>query len=194
MRWFICFVVLCIPLFGSAQDSSVELLGVTVSRGMTKSYLSSVLPGMSCSDLSAQYHGSFAESCSVSDGIPPVADGDIKFEKGVVVNASKYWFFPEDAKPFEVFVMLNQIITRIAGENRAVCAKIEANPEKKEGTMHTPGATQFVFPEKVLTIYLHRIKGEHVYIREGLRVNPVPDTYEVYGRQNQGMEWCGFVN
>lgn len=72
MRWFICFIVLCIPLFGSAQDSSVEILGVTVSRGMTKSYLSSVLPGMSCSDLSA-HHGPFAESCSISDGIPPQA-------------------------------------------------------------------------------------------------------------------------
>ena len=193
MRWFICFVVLCIPLFGSAQDSSVEILGVTVSRGMTKSYLSSVLPGMSCSDLSA-HHGPFAESCSVSDGIPPGADGEIKFEKGVVVRASKNWFFPVDAKPFEVAVMLNQIITRLAGENRAVCAKIEANPEKKEGTMHTPGATQFVFPEKVLTIYLHSIRDEHVYISESLRVNPVPETYEVYGRQNRGTEWCGYVN
>lgn len=193
MRWHTILITLCLPLTSSAQDPSVEILGVPVSKGMTKAYLSSVLPEMYCTDVS-EHHGPGVESCSVSDGTPPGSDGSIQFKEGVVTRASTNWFFPEDATSFEVALMFNEIMVRLVGENRAVCAKIEANPESFEGSMHTPGATVFAFPNKYLAIYLHSIRGESAHIREGLRVNPVPQEYEVYGAPLQGTEWCGYVN
>lgn len=74
------------------------------------------------------------------------ADGEFLFENGVVIQATRNWFFPEDAKPFDVAVMLNQIITRLTGEDRAVCAKIEASPELRTDSMINPAITTFVFP------------------------------------------------
>lgn len=193
MRWHTILIALCLPLTCFAQDPSVEILGVPVSKGMNKAYLSSVFPDLHCTDVS-EHLGPGVESCVVSDGTPPGSDGNIQFKEGVVTRAYTNWFFPEGATPFEVALMLNEIMVRLVGENRAVCAKIEANPESFEGSMHTRGATVFLFPNKYLAIYLHSIKGESAHITEGLRGNPVPQEYEVYGSPHQGTEWCGYVN
>lgn len=190
MRWTTCLICLALPLTCPAQDPSVEILGVAVSKGMTKTYLSTVLPNIYCTDESEQL-GPGSEYCSVSDGKLPGVDGEIQFTDGVVTRASTNWFFPEDATPFEVALMLNEVMIRLAGEGRAVCAKIEANAESWVDSLHTPGATLFVFPQKVLAIYLNR---KSAFMREYLRVNPVPEEYEVFGAPHQGTEWCGYLN
>ena len=192
MRKFLVLILLCVPLLSFAEEPSVEILGVTVSKGMTESDIRSLLPMLSCSEPFAWNPNRV--SCSVSDGISPGSDGGVLFDNGVVIQATRNWFFPEDAKPFDVAIMLNQIITRLTGEDRAVCAKIEANPELRSGSMINPGRTAFIFPEKVLTIYTQTIHGESALIKESLRLNPVPKDYKVHGDKHQGKEWCGYVN
>lgn len=189
MRWKTLLFCLSLPLACFAQEPSVEILGVAVSKGMTKEHLSKVLPDIDCQDESEAF-GPGNEYCSVSDGKPPGADGEILFTKGVVSRALTNWFFPEGATPYEVALMFNEVMTRLVGEGRAVCGKIEAWPESFTSSMHTPGATRFVFPQKVLTITLNR---KRAFMREYLRVNPVPEEYEVYGAPHQGKEWCGYV-
>ena len=84
--------------------------------------------------------------------------------------------------------MLNDILTRLTGEELAACAKIETHRYTE------PVTTSFVLPEKVLSVQIHTMRGGGVFFRESLRVNPVPGSYKVRGKKIQGDEWCAYVN
>ena len=205
MRQFLLFTLLYLPLLSYAEEPSVDILGIAVSKGMTESHLRSVLPISECMKFQSK-PGQDTFSCSVSDDKKTGADGNILFEKGIVIQASRFWFLPENATPFEVAIMFNKTITRLIGDDRAVCTKIESSPgviytpegipstEVRSGSTINPARTSIVFPEKVLTIRMHTFRGEVAVIVESLRQNPVPKHFKVKGDKLRGNEWCGYVN
>lgn len=169
------------------QERSVEILGVKIMRGMSESEVRALLPYIRCS-VEASAEPSF-DYCSVSDGVPPGADGEVVFKDGFVYSATRNWFIPEGAEPLEVLMMLNDILTRLTGEADAACAKIETHTDQE------PTYTIFALPKKVLTVQMHTLPGRSgAHFRESLRVNPVPDSYRTRGKKMQGNEWCGYVN
>ena len=127
--------------------------------------------------------------CSVGDGVPPGADGDVTFKDGIVYKASRNWFIPEGAEPIEVLMMLNDILTRLTGEEDAACAKIETHNDEYSTV------TIFALPEKVLTVRMHTLPGRAgALFKESLRVNLVPDSFKTSGKKMQGKEWCAYAN
>jgi len=173
---------------GSHQQPSVEILGVKIVRGMPESEVRAFLPNVYCAEKAPGVAPGF-DYCSVSDGVPPGADGDVTFKDGFVLSASRNWFIPEGAEPLEVLMMLNDILTRLTGEGHATCAKIETHSDQYRSV------TIFALPEKVLTVQMHLMKGRSgAHFRESLRVNPVPDSYRTRGKKMQGTEWCALVN
>lgn len=211
MRQLLLLVLLATPLLNYAEEPSVDILGVAIKKGMTESHLRSVLPFSDCVKyLPAADQETFA--CPVGDDTQSGAGGNVLFEKGVVIQASRTWLLPEDTTPFDLAIMLNKTITRLIGDERAVCTKMESSPgvtyspegiilpegtpstEIRSGSTINPASTSFVFPEKVLTITMHTFRGERVVMTESLRQNPVPKHYKVEGDKYRGSEWCGYVN
>ncbi len=170
------------------QEPSVEILGVKIVRGMPESEVRASLPNIHCAEKAAGVNPGI-DHCGVSDGVPPGADGEVTFKDGLVYSATRNWFIPEGAEPLEVLMMLNDILTRLTGEEDAACAKIETHSDQE------PTYTIFALPEKVLTVQTHIMSGRSgVYFKESLRVNPVPDSNRTRGKKMQGTEWCAYVN
>jgi hypothetical protein len=191
--------VLCIFLLASlramsqeasdnSQEPSVEILGVSIVRGLPEAEVRAAFPSVNCAEKAPGVAPGF-DYCSVSDGVPPGADGEITFKDGFVHSATRNWFIAEGAEPLEVLMMLNDILTRLTGEANAACAKIATHSDQE------PTYTIFALPEKVLTVQMHTMTGRSgVFFKESLRVNPVPDSYKTRGEKMQGTEWCGYVN
>jgi len=191
--------ILCISLLASlpaasqeatdnSQEPSVEILGVRIVRGMPEAEVRAAFPSVYCMEKAPGVAPGF-DYCAVSDGVPPDADGEVTFKDGLVHSATRNWFIPEGAEPFAVLMMLNDILTRLTGEEHAVCTKIETQSGQE------PTYTIFTLPEKTLTVQMHTLQGRRgVYFKERLRVNPVPDSYRTHGEKMQGTEWCGYVN
>ena len=170
------------------QEPSVEILGVKIVRGMPESEVRASLPNIYCAEKAPGIAPGF-DYCSVSDAVRPGADGDVTFKDGFVYSATRNWFIPEGAAPLEVLMMLNDILTRLTGEEHAACAKIETHSDQE------PTYTIFALPEKVLTVQMHTMTGRSgAHFRESLRVNPVPDSYGTRGKKERGTEWCAYVN
>jgi len=170
------------------QEPSVEILGVKIERGMPESVVRASLPNVHCAEKAPGIAPGF-DYCSVSDGVPPGADGEVTFKDGFVYSATRNWFIPEGAEPLEVLMMLNDILTRLTGEEHAACAKIETHSDQE------PTYTIFALPEKVLTVQMHIMTGRTgALFKESLRVNPVPDSYKTSGKKMQGTEWCAYIN
>jgi hypothetical protein len=170
------------------QKPSVEILGVKIERGMSESQVRASLPNIHCTEKAPDVAPGF-DHCSVSDDVPPGEDGTVKFKDGIVYSASRNWFIPEGAEPIEVLMMLNDILTRLTGEEEAACAKIETHIDQYSTV------TMFALPEKVLTVWMHTMQGrETALFTESLRVNPVPDSYKTSGKKMQGTEWCAYTD
>lgn len=211
MLRFLLFTTLGISSLCLAKEPSVEILGVAVSKGMTETYLRSVLPIVGCIDFPSEDKYKKIK-CSVENADQSESEGTILFQNGEVFSASRYFLFPENATPFEVTVILNKTIARLMGDDRAVCTKIQSSPGAiyspegkpmpvgtpatiiRSGSTINPATTSFVFPEKVLTITMHTFRGQSVVMTESLRQNPVPKSYKVRGDKLRGDEWCGYVN
>ena len=170
------------------QEPSVEILGVKIVRGMPESEVRASLPNVHCAKKAAGVNPGI-DHCGVSDGVPPGADGEVTFKDRLVYSATRNWFIPEGAEPLEVLMMLNDILTRLTGEEDAACAKIATHNDQE------PTYTVFALPEKVLVVQMHIMAGRSVaFFKESLRVNPVPDSYRTRGKKMQGTEWCAYVN
>lgn len=169
-------------------EPAVEILGVKIERGMPESMVRAFLPNVHCAEKAPAVDPGF-DYCSVSDSVPPGADGEVTFKDGFVHSATRNWFIPEDAEPLEVLMMLNDILTRLTGEESATCAKIETHIDQE------PMYTIFALPKKVLTVQMHAMRGRSgAHFRESLRVNPVPDIYKTRSRRMQGTQWCSYAN
>jgi hypothetical protein len=178
---------LCAPFSTNAGEPSVEILGVKIVRGMSEADVRAAFPSVYCAEKGPAVDASL-DFCSVGDGVPPGADGEVTFKNGRVLRASRNWFIPEGGDPYGTLLMLNDILTRLTGEETSACTKIETHSDQE------PKTTMFVLPEKVLTVQIHTMRGGSVFFRESLRVNPVPASYKVRGQKMQGTEWCAYAN
>ena len=173
---------------GSSPPPSVEILGVEIVRGMPEAEVRTAFPNIRCQGPAPGEAGSVSY-CSVSDGVPPGADGEVTFKDGLVQNATRNWFIPEGADPFAVMMMLNDLLTRLTGKAHAACAKVETHSGKE------PTYTIFALPDKALIVQIHTLPGRKgALFKESLRFNPVPDSYKTHGRKMKGNEWCAYVN
>ena len=191
--------ILCISLLASlpaasqeamdsSQEPSVEILGVRIVRGMPEAEVRAAFPSVYCMEKAPGVAPGF-DYCAVGDGVPPGADGEVTFKDGLVHSATRNWFIPEGAEPFAVLMMLNNILTRLTGEEEAACAKIETHNDQYSTV------TSFALPEKVLTVRMHTLPGRAgALFKESLRVNPVPNSYKTSGKKMQGTEWCAYAN
>ena len=172
----------------SSQEPSVEILGVSIVRGMPEAEVKAAFPSVHCAE-KALGVAPGVDYCSVSDSVPPGEDGSVTFKDGYVHSASRNWFIPEGAEPLEVLMMLNDILTRFTGEEQAACAKIETHIDQYSTV------TIFALPEKVLIVRMNTLPGRAgALFKENLRVNPVPDSYKTSGKKMQGTEWCAYMN
>ena len=186
MRLIVAIAAFCALISASAEEPSIEVLGVNIVRGMSEADVRAAFPSVSCASKETGVNSSHL--CSIDDGEPPGADGDVTFKDGRVLRASRNWFLPDDSSPYDALNMLNEILTRLAGEETGACVKIETYSDQYSKT------TIFAFPEKTLTIRMHTLRGKSVFYREGLRINPVPKSYKVRGDKMQGDEWCAYIN
>lgn len=169
------------------HEPSVEILGVEIVRGMPESDVRAAFPNIYCAEENPE--NPIFDYCAISDDVPPGSDGEVIFKKGYVHSATRNWFIPDAADPLQVLMMLNEILTRLVGENDAACAKIETYAGQE------PAYTIFALPRKTLTVQMHTMHGRTgAYFKESLRVNPVPDTYKTSGKKMQGTEWCVYAD
>jgi len=155
---------------------------------MPEAEVRAAFPSIYCAEKAPDVAPGF-NYCSASDGVPPGEDGSVTFKEGIVYNASRNWFIPEGAETIEVLMMLNDILTRLTGEEEAACVKIETRIDQYSTV------TIFALPEKVLIVRMHTLPGRAgALFKESLRVNPVPDSYKTSGKKMQGTEWCAYVN
>lgn len=187
MRLIIAIAAYFALLSASAEQPSVEVLGVKLVRGMTEADVRAAFPNVTCAEKAPGIDPGF-DYCSISDGVPPGTDGAVTFKDGRVIRASRNWFLPDDSSPYDALNLLHKILERMAGEQTGTCAKIETYSGRD------PETTTFALPEKVLSIQMHTRLGENVFFRESLRSNPVPKSYKVRGKKMQGNKWCGYVN
>ncbi|MEM7358966.1 MAG: hypothetical protein AAF431_07710 [Pseudomonadota bacterium] len=179
------FLLLATPAI--AEPPTIDLFGVSLKRGMPESEVREAFPNLNCYD-NCDGVVSDVTICGISDGVPPGSDGEVTFKDGKLYQASKNWFLEENSTPYDALLMQNQLLTRLAGEGNAVCAKVETySSQFNESTV-------YVFPQKVLSVQMHSRRGKHAHFRESLRVNPVPEGYRVRGKKMRGTEWCGYVN
>ena len=187
MRLILAIASFCILISASAEEPSVEVLGVTLFRGMSEADVRAVFPNVNCASKGPAADPSI-DLCSISDGVPPGVDGEVTFKEGRLLRASRNWFLPDDSSPYDALQMQNEILTRLAGEETGACAKIETYSSRYSKT------AIFAFPEKVLSVQMHTLRGNSVFFRESLRINPVPKSYKVRGNKMQGDEWCAYIN
>jgi len=213
MRQFLALILLYLPIMCFAEEPSVDILGVKIKKGMTESYLKSVLPitDAGCIEFKS-IDGERNFACPVSHDTSPGTAGSVLFKNGIVIQASRDWIFPKDATPFEVASMLNKTITRLSASDGAVCTKIESSSgeaytpegelipevmfsnEIRSGSTLNPAKTTIVFPEKILSISINKFRGEVVVMTESLRQNPVPKHFRIKGKKLNGDKRCGYVN
>lgn len=188
MNKIICvFLSLCIAAPSLAEAAFVEILGVKVTRGMPESEVRAAFPQINCHENCEGYESDLT-ICHIDDGEPPWVDGEVMFKDGLLYRASQNWVLAPDSTPYDALFMQNQLLTRLAGESNAVCAKVETY------SGHYNETTYFIFPKKILAVRMHSLREKNVMFTESLRVNPVPEQYKVRGKKMQGTEWCGYVN
>ena len=114
-------------VFWRRREPSVEILGVKIVRGMPEADIRAAFPSVYFAEKGPTVDPGL-EFCSVGDGVPPGADGEVTFKKNCrVLRASRNWFIPEDSNPYETLLMINEILARLSGEN-STCGKIETGP------------------------------------------------------------------
>ncbi|NNC99518.1 MAG: hypothetical protein HKN85_05005 [Gammaproteobacteria bacterium] len=187
MRLILTIAAFCAVVPAQAQEPFVTVLGVKLVRGMAEADVRAAFPNIRCSGQEAGFDPGYY-SCSLDGGQLPGVDGGVTFKDGHVLRASRNWFPEDDASPYEVLNLQNQILTRLAGEDTAACTKVETHAEQYSTS------TMFAFPDKVLTVRMHSRVGNSVFFTESLRVNPVPDSQKVRGDKMQGDEWCAYIN
>ena len=104
MRVIAVLVGVLVAMCAAAEETSdnfdgpsVEILGVKIVRGMPVSQVRAAFPGLHCAE--EEPLDPIFDHCSVSDGVPPGADGAVTFKEGRVYSASRNWFIPESAEP-----------------------------------------------------------------------------------------------
>lgn len=163
-----------------AQQPSVELSGVAISRGMPVDEVRAVMPSESILD-----------RFDTGDGrevwliFPPESwedGGSITFRNGQVIQA-KGWVKDSDAlNTYEMFALLNELLVQLTdGQDTCVMIRTlvptDAFPQSE---------TQLILPNRTIA-FGTAFRGDpgHVAISESIHDNPVPERETV--RRNQGQ-------
>jgi hypothetical protein len=101
-----------------ADEPSLKIAGVTITRGMKEANVRAAFPVVKCIE-------SGPNSCltlGVGDGVPPEYDGEVRFQDGQVRSAVRRLPLPEE--PGEVLMLLYTALERVANADRT-CAQVQ---------------------------------------------------------------------
>lgn len=171
MRAISIFALLGLSLSAASQEPYVEILGVAIQRGMTQEEVAALIP--SSSILVARKGPNVPEELDFWTILPWEQGGMIRFENGQVIKATRNWRTSDDLDTYEMFILLQDILTRLAGGSDYTCA---ATMTYAPQNIFPQSTTVFSLPDKNIEIgTASRGEGSFsVYIRESLRVDPVP--------------------
>ena len=98
--------ILLLTTTAFAEPPNIELLGISLTRGMPESEVREAFPNLNCYD-NCDGVESDVTICGVSDGVPPGSDGEVTFKDGKLHQASKIWFLEENSTPYDALLMQN---------------------------------------------------------------------------------------
>ena len=154
MRSLLPATLACLACAAESQEMpSIEIAGVTITRGMPEKNVREAFRAVSCDDREPN-------SCSVGDGVPPEYDGDITFENGQVRSAARNLTIPEKSE--DALFLLQGTIERLAGASQT-CAKIQVH-SLDNGLKYVTIA----WPDKAIWMQVHE-SWPYTMIKETLR-------------------------
>lgn len=179
MRWSVAMIFSIFWLSAIAQETSLEVLGVTVSKGMTQGEVRALFPA------DAIYPVPKAESAPEEIDIWVISQrgergGSIRFDNRRVSRVTRRWVESDDTEVYRLFVLLYEILARLTEGGDYTCAMIMAYAPQD---FFPQSSTVLVLPDRIVEIGTgSRTGGEtgSVSIEESLRMNPVPATAKVH--------------
>lgn len=192
MRWLTVAAIFCPLLSALAQEATVEIGGLEITRGMLEADVRLAFPSVKCWP-SSYRAGKRIEDCYVGDGVPPESDGFVSFIDGRVQMATRYWRIPKESGPYEVLIFVNNILRRLLAE-AGTCAEI--GPPIETENQPSATSTMFYFPDKVLLILTNKSSEQRpgeFFIHEGLREYPVSTSSEA-GQNSDETKRCALVD
>ncbi|MEO1078212.1 MAG: hypothetical protein AAFY29_01565 [Pseudomonadota bacterium] len=104
---------------GQTSEASIEILGVTITRGMPEGEVRAAFgSSLKCSNVPSDIDAPFDTYCSVADGVYPDEDGGIEFKNGYVHMANRAWYIDPGLEPVDVLKVVHDHLVRLTdGEN-----------------------------------------------------------------------------
>lgn len=171
MRFTRVLALLGLSFSAVAQVPFVEILGTAIQRGMTQEEVRELIPS---SAIHVVPKGPDAPEEIVIWIISPWEQGGtIRFDNGQVVRATRNWRTSNELETYEMFVLLQEVLTRLtAGSDYTCAATMTYAPQD----IFPQSITVLSLPDKIIEIgTASRGEGSTgVFIRESLRMNPVP--------------------
>ena len=192
MRWIMLPGMLSLSLLCFAQEPAIEVGGLEITRGMQKEeILSAFSPDhINCSTPDRD------EDCAIGDASALAVhggtakftgEGEIVFEDGRVWSASRNRLISDSAEAYDMFLQLYEVLLELTGGSET-CAMVY--------TYLNPGLKHMylVLPEKIIEIGAgsHGPGRRTAFIRERLRINPVPKSKKVQKLNTERLQ-CAFV-
>lgn len=189
MHWIVLPGILSLSLLCFAQEPSIEVGGVVITQGMQKE---DILPAFSPDRILCSKQGR-DEDCAIGDASALAVhggtakftgEGHIVFEDGRVWDASRNRLISDSTEAYDMVLQLYQVLMELTGGSET-CAEVST-----DRNMQT---TYLVLPEKIIEIGASS-RDEHrsVYIRERLRINPVPKSQKVQ-KLNNDRAHCALI-
>lgn len=159
--------ILSLPVSSQEEIPSVEIAGLTVTRGMPEEAVRFELAypyKLWCAEKSAGIDDDI-EYCSIFSEEEPINVGEVTFQDGRVLTARRFLSVPEES--YDAFLLLHELLADLT-DGKDTCAFIR--------TGDSPPQFFIALPERVVGVMLHtRGNKTSIALREGLRRNPTPD-------------------
>ena len=177
MRWICALALLVLAVSALSDEGSLEIHGVTITKGMTQKDVRALIPESSIYEV--------PNESDISDGTEfwsIAADeakggGSIRFENGQVVSATRNLRHSSNSEAYELFVSLHETIQHLTEGADYTCAKVMTYVPQE---IFPQSITVFVLPDRIIEILTAQRGGDRVTIRESLRMNPVPTEEKVH--------------
>ena len=166
MRWIMVLAILFFPFSVDAQEATVEIAGLTITRGMPEEAVRRQIVHPNTMWCDESDDGDFA-ACVISSEEEPNNAGEIVFENGRVSMAARYVDVPEEG--YDAIFVLYELLAKLTN-GEGTCAIVRTG----DGM---PLQFSVELPQKFVSVTLHWPGNRHrrnVALSEGLRRDPTP--------------------
>ncbi len=166
MRWVIVLAISFFPFSVDAQEATVEIAGLTITRGMPEEAVRREIVHPYTIWCDESDDGDFA-ACSISSEEERNNAGEIVFENGRVRTAWRYVDVPEEG--YDAIFVLYELLAKLTnGEDTCAFARTGDG---------MPLQFSIELPHKFVNVMLHwpgNRSRRNVALSVGLRRNPTP--------------------